>query len=288
MKKITIILFLISVLSQTAAQSFLTSNQAMVKASVEQSIVITCSGYKLQDSTGQHYGRNNRAEFNQIYSLAIATDSGLIVPTATINPWMFDGDFDRYRSSHTPVLCKIGYRQIKDSVFFNPQLTADSTSSRQLFRMPTDSLEGIPHLAIHTGSSYNNGWLLWVYASDTLGNAGITSTTAVMAPSNISDTVPEIQVPAPMTSGMLRDSIASRKPIGAVWVVPCYPQPGMVQFRVAGLAVRDTDGWILAPLRFHTAAEAIEEQPQISSDELTPSPEPQQATSKKNKKNKKK
>ncbi len=281
-----ILLTLISL--SASGQGLFSPNQAMVKASVEQSIVITCSGYKLQDSTGQHYGRNNRAEFNQIYSLAIATDSGLIVPTTTINPWMFDDDFDRYRSSHTPVLCKIGYRQISDSTFSNLQLTADSTDSRQLFRMPTDSLEGIPLLTIHTGSSYNNGWLLWVYASDTLGNAGITSTTAVMAPSNISDTVPEIQVPAPMTSGMLRDSIASRKPIGAVWVVPCYPQPGMVQFRVAGLAVRDTDGWILAPLRFHTAAEAIEEQPQISSNELTPSPEPQQATSKKNKRNKKK
>lgn len=267
-------------------QSLVSPNQAMVKASVEQSIVITCSGYKLQDSTGQRYGRNNRTEFSQIYSLAVVTDSGLIVPASTSSPWTYDSDFERYRSSHSPVLSSIRFRQLGDSAYSNLQLNFDSTPSPYLFRMSMDSVEKVPRLSFHFDTTYNNGWLLWAYASDTLGNVGLTSTTAVTAPSNINDTASSIRVNAPLASGLMRDSIASSKPVGAVWVVPSYPKPGMVQFRVAGLTVRDSGGWMLVPIRF-ASTEAVEVQSEVSDDELTPSPDQQQPTNKKNKKNKK-
>lgn len=267
-------------------QGLMSPNQAIVKASVEHSVVITCSGYKLQDSTGQRYGRNNRTEFSQVYSLAVVTDSGLIIPASTSSPWTCDADFERYRSSHTPVLNSIHFRQLDDSLYSILQLVVDSTPSPLLFRMSKDSVEKVPQLSIHSDTSYNNGWLLWVYASDTLGNVGLTSTTAVTAPTNISDTILSVRVNAPLASGLMRDSIASRKPIGAVWVVPCYPKPGVVQFRVAGLTVRDSGGWMLAPIRFMKIGNT-ETQPEVSGDELTPSPEPQQPSGKKNKKNKK-
>ena len=61
-------------------------NQAMVKASVEQSVVIICSGYKLQDSTGQRFGRSNRTEFSQGYSLAVVTDSGIEIDLRPVHP----------------------------------------------------------------------------------------------------------------------------------------------------------------------------------------------------------
>lgn len=267
-------------------QGLVSPNQAIVKASIEQSVVITCSGYTLQDSTGQRYGRNNRTEFSQVYSLAVVTDSGLIVPASLSFPWTCDADFKRYRSSYNPILNSIRFRQLGDSIYSSLQLAVDSTSSPLLFRMSKDSVEKVPQLSIHSDSTYNNGWLLWVYASDTLGNVGLTSTTAVAAPSNISDTIPSIPVNAPLASGLMHDSTASRKPIGAAWVVPCYPQPGLVQFRVAGLTVRDSEGWLLIPIRF-ASAEITETQSEVSGEELTPSPKPQQSSGKKNKKNKK-
>lgn len=265
-------------------QGLMSPNQAMVKAAVEQSVVITCSGYKLQDSTGQRYGRNNRTEFSQVYSLAVATDSGLVIPASTTTPWSYDSDFDRYRTSHSPILNSIRFRIIDDSVYRNLQQTVDSTQSQMLYRMSADSVAKVPQLSIHNDTTYRNGWLLWVYASDTLGNAGATSTIAVTAPSNICDTIPSIRVNAPIFSGLFLDSVAACKPIGAVWVVPYYPRPGIVQFKVAGLTVRDSEGWMLAPIRFMTSE--VEDTPvETSSDELTPSPEQQKPTSKKNKKN---
>ena len=267
-------------------QGLVSPNQAMVKASVEQSVVIICSGYKLQDSTGQRFGRSNRTEFSQGYSLAVVTDSGIVIPASTNAPWSYDADFERYCSSHSPVLSSIRFRQLGDSVYSNLQQTVDSTQSPLLFRMSRDSVERVPRISIHSDTTYNNGWLLWVYASDTLGNVGLTSTTAVTAPSNINDTILSVRVNAPIAFGLMRDSIASRKPVGAVWVVPRYPKPGLVQFRVAGLTVRDSGRWMLVPIRF-ASTEAVEVQSEVSDDELTPSPDQQQPTNKKNKKNKK-
>lgn len=284
MKQLSFILAL-SLSISAMGQGLLSPNQAVVKASIEQSVVITCSGYKLQDSTGQRYGRNNRSEFSQVYSLAVATDSGLIVPASTLQPWSYDADYDRYRSSYTPILNTIGFRQIGDSLYSNLQHTAENTLSPSLFRMPNDSTERVPQLSIYTDKTYSNGWLLWIYVSDTLGETGTTSTTAVMAPARVNDTLLDIRVEAPLAAGLMRDSIALRKPIGAVWVVPTYPTAGVVQFKVAGLTVRDGAGWQLVPLQFqHIATSNPEDLQQSTEEELTPLQEPQQPSNRKNKK----
>ena len=287
MKRIIIALLLI-VPMIVSAQWGMTPNQAMVKESIEPSLVVVCCAYKLQDSSGQRYGRNNRSEFSQGYTLGVRTDSGLVVAASVLQPWLFDADFTRYRQSHTPVLSTVSCRQLGDSTYKVFPLSTDSTSTPWLLQMPADSVKNVPALAVHADTAYKNGWLLWVYVSDTLGKAGFASTTAVMASVELNDSVRSQRVNAPSLSGLVRDSLASRKVVGAVWVVPSYPRAGMVQFRVAGMAVRDSTGWLLVPLYSNKENAAVSVTQETATDgELTPSPDAGQPKEKKDKKNKK-
>lgn len=266
------------------AQWGVTPNQAMVKGAVEQSVVVVCSAYKLQDSTGQHYGRNNRPEFNQSYSIGVVTDSGLIVAESILQPWVFDTDFARYSRSYKPVLSVVTYRRLSDSVYNSLSPNVDSITPF-LSQIPIDSVKNIPSLAPHTDTTYRNGWLLWVYASDTLGKVGLTSTTAVMCSAEMNDTVTAQRVNAPLGSSLLGDTLALRKPLGAVWVVPCFPKAGLVQFRVAGIIVRDSTGWLLVPIRLERHNDIVETEHRTgTNDELTPLSEQERQTGKKNKK----
>lgn len=270
------------------AQWGVSPNQAMVKGSVEQSVVVVCSAYKLQDSTGQHYGRNNRPEFNQSYSIGVVTDSGLIMAESVLQPWAFDADFARYSHSHKPVLSVITYRRLSDSVYKSISPDVDSITPF-LSRIPIDSVKKIPPLAPHIDTTYSNGWLLWVYASDTLGKAGLTSTTAIVCSAVMNDSITSQRVNAPLGSSLSGDTLALRKPVGAVWVVPCYPKAGLVQFRVAGITVRDSTGWQLVLIRLERYNDVVgTEQRTGTNNELTPTPEQERQTGKKNKKKNKK
>ena len=284
MKRILIVAFVMLPIAMSA-QWGITPNQAMVKQSIEPSLVVVCSAYKLQDSAEQRYGRNNRAEFGQGYTLGVVSDSGLILAASALQPWMLDADFARYRQSYTPVLSALTYRQTSDSAYSPIPLTTDSTMSSGLLRIPTDSIRDLPALAIHTDSTHKNGWLLWVCVSDTLGKAAVSSTTAIMYSAELAGADTVLHVDAPMAPSIARDRGAARKPVGAVWVVPSYPHAGIVQFRVAGMAVRDSTGWIIAPIYVNKQIHI--KSTDDSSDELTPSPDPQQPQeNKKNKKNK--
>ena len=265
MKKIPFIIAL-TLTFTTMGQGLVSPNQAMVKGAVEQSVVVVCSGYKLQDTTGQRFGRNNRAEYSQTYTLGVATEEGLVLAPQVTKPWTTDADFVRYRNSHTPVLSSIAYRRLNDSVLTALPLSVDSTTLPPLRLILADTIATVAPLAVHTDGAASGGWLLWVYASDTLGQAGKTATTAVITNAAVGDTTPQY-VTAPALSALLRDSIAKPKVLGAVWVTPCYPEAGIVQFKVVGMAVRDDNTWRLTPLHH------IAQRNTTSCDELTPSPE---------------
>lgn len=278
MKKTALILLVLVMVVPAWGQSLQSPNQTMVKNAVGQSVVVVCSGYKLQDSTGQRFGRSNRAEFSQGYTLGVMTDEGLLLAPSTTQPWAADGDYTRYRSTHTPVLSSIACRPVDDSLYKTLPLTVDSTHLPFLMRL--DAETGVPALAAigSRDGTPKGGWLLWVSASDTLGLVGSTSVTAILASPTVNDTaLPQVNPPVP--SILERDSVASRKTLGAIWVVPSYPQPGTIQFKVAGMAVRDAGAWRLVPLRataLHRGA---------AGDVLTPSPDnPSNKNDKKNKK----
>lgn len=286
MKKLLIAALVILPMT-VSAQWGMTPNQAMVKRSIEPSLVVVCSAYKLQDASGQRYGRNNRIEFSQGYTLGVVTDAGLLTAASSVEPWLYDADYARYSRSHKPLLSKTSMRQIGDSSYRSFPLAADSSTS-PIMCVRSDSLASIPTLSTHNDTSYRDGWLLWCFVSDTLGKVGAVSTSAIVCSAVFDDSVSSQRVAAPATSGMVHDSLASRKPIGAAWVVPTYPKAGVVQFRVAGLTIKDSTGWLLVPVRPEVVDNQIE--PSIDEglgNELTPTPEQQQNPGKRDKRNKK-
>ncbi len=286
MKRILITTFVLLPIA-VSAQWGITPNQAMVKQSIEPSLVVVCSAYKLQDSSGQHYGRNNRTEFSQGYTLGIVTDSGLITASSSIKPWLYDTDYTRYSQSHKPVLSEMSFRPIGDSSYSSLPISIDSSSSL-IMSVRSDSLVNIPALSIHSDTSYRNGWLLWCFASDTLGKAGAVSTSAIVCSSELNGSITAQPVVVPAMPSMVRDSVAAPKPVGAVWVVPTYPKAGMIQLRVAGIAIKDSAGWLLVPIHRNIANNQVGSSPDEEPvNELTPSPHSQHNQGKKNKRNKK-
>lgn len=238
MKRITFLIF-VTLLMSSCAQLGRTPNLAIVKQSVEPSLVVVCNKYGLLNSAGN----NPCSEYVYCYTLGVFTDSGFIAPASILN----DTDLSQYDLSQKTYFCGFSYRRIADSLYRTLPPGADIVTSELLYVTPGNVNNG-PSLAEYTDTIFDNSLLLWAFVSDTLGKAGEVYTMVTELSVELDDTDLTQRVVAPMLPDTLDDDMKSCKVIGAVWVVPCKAQSDTIQFRVAGMVVRDREGWVLVPL----------------------------------------
>lgn len=233
MKRITFLIF-VTLLLSGCSQLGNTPNQAIVKQSVEPSLVVVCSKYGSPNRSGD----DHRVEYGYCYTLGVFTDTGFVVSASALN----DNDLSRHGLSQEAYLCGLSYRRIDDSLYQSlPPCAAIVTS--ELLHVTPEPVNNGPSLTEYTDTVFDNSLLLWTFVSDTLGKAGSLYTMVTELSVELDDTDLTQRVVAPT----LDDAKKPYKAIGAVWVVPCN-QAGKIQFRVAGMVVRDREGWVLAPL----------------------------------------
>ena len=264
--KQTMLFLMLALAVQAMGQGIATPNQTMVRRAVEPTLWVVRSGYKLQDTTGQYYGRSGRDEYSQGFTLSVGVDGSLLSMGMVATPWERDDSFDRYRQTHTPVLSSLACRHLSDSLYTTIPLPAETVQGQFL---TLGLAEG--SLNRHVGSA-SDGWLLWVYVADTLDHVGTTHTEAVSYSIRPDETATQRRVSPPRIPLGVRSSEARCRAIGAVWVVPTYPGEGIVRFCLGGIAVPDEGGWNLTLF------------PITPADELTPSTNPSQNKSDKKKK----
>lgn len=236
MKRI-IFLFFVMLLMSSCSQLGKNPDRAIVKQSVEPSLVVVCSIYGMPNRSGN----GQRVEYVYRYTLGVFTDTGFVVPASAFN----GDDLSQSGQSRDAYFCGISYRHITDSLYRPLPPCADIVTSELLHVTPYPSYNG-PSLAEYTDTVFDNSLLLWAFVSDTLGQAGTVFTMVTDLSVELDDSDLTQRVVAPNLPDTLDDSMKQCKAIGAVWVVPC--KDDTTQFRVAGMVVQDKDGWKLVPL----------------------------------------
>ena len=237
MKRFVYFIGVMTLVMSACTQLETTYDEAAVKQSIEPSLVVVCSKYGFPDRSGN----DHRAEYGYCYTLGVFTDTGFVVPASALN----ETDFSR--CGVNSYFCGLSYRRITDSLYRTLPPCADILTD-ELLHLTPEPASNAPSLAEYTDTVFENSLLLWAFVSDSMGKMGSVYTMVTELSVELNGADLTQRVVAPPLPETLHDELKSCKTIGAVWVVPCHTQNDGTQYRVAGMAVRDSDGWLLVKL----------------------------------------
>ncbi len=261
------------------AQLFMSSSQQFVEQAVKDGMYVVRQEYQLEDTvTGQRFGRYGNEEFGSFASLVIRTSVGDFFESGIFAPWERDANYDRYRSTHKPLLSRCVMTEIGDTVISTVELSVDRIH-------PVDSVFSfISQREANTRGfvtkSYNrktDGWIVWLSGDSTLDKTRNTLMPEFLIYKKSIDfdvdSLGTITVDMPQTP---------RKLWGGIFVVPECTAIGRLDFVLGGIIVKESGLWILARPFDDIRNSDLDTLP----DELTPSDDRRASKKKSKKKNK--
>jgi len=224
--KLKIISFLILCSSVCCAQGFKinsllrSGNQQIIESAVKDGLFVMESYYQLEDSTGQRFGLDGKAYFNEMEYAGFAIDGFAVVPEKVFKPWKEDNSVNQYLDAYKPVLYEVKMRNIQDSV----ATSIDSLSFGDTIRLCTGYIamqkKEVQGLAIDTARGDKDGWLILAVKNN--------NTVSMQC----------IRKPVPVESNeeqVLEFPTAFSTVLGGIYVVPEVERVGSVVFKLCGI-----------------------------------------------------
>ena len=219
--------------------SFQTNNQQIIEDAVAGGLLIVRQEYQLEDTVSmKRYTWNNRPEFGSTLSFCVLAENGYVISNSGLKPWMHDPKFDKYKdSAYRPVLTDTWYKSAASRDFRK----ADCVATDDTVHLSDSSLVYVKDtlfgqgFAIDTMPGTKDGWIVWLTSKDeeSIGSDSLMLITyrhklTVLADRDI------YEIPAPTSS---------RYVIGGVYVEPGYTGIGKIEFRLAGIIVKNGEKW---------------------------------------------
>lgn len=218
--------------------SLRTNNQQLIDEALAGAFVKVNQSYELCDTVkDEHFGRNGEDYFNIIPFLGINTEKGLVFPSAILEPWTYDGDFDEYKGQYKPITSssKISVLNTNEDLGLAiSEATVSGKSITKLLCVLNDTIQNQNGLAVDTVPGLKNGWLIWLSS-----NANLVETDSV----RFTSLKKEIEVP--INGGYLHidKPEISETAYGGVFVTPVQTSIGQLTFTLTGVMVLDEEGW---------------------------------------------
>lgn len=73
--------------------------------------------YLIQDPSGKQIGRDDNDMFGRDYGVAVASDGKIWSLTSTIDPWLEDKNFERFKKDHEPIRSTTALRKMDEQEF---------------------------------------------------------------------------------------------------------------------------------------------------------------------------
>lgn len=220
--------------------SLRTNNQQLIDEALDGAFVRINQSYELCDTTtDERFGRGGRDYFNIVPFIGVLTEEGLVFPTASMQPWDKDIDFDDYRDSYKPLPCASELTLFRDgkSEIYVPRDSLSAakgmTSGLMLLPVKTGGNEG---LVLDTVPGLKNGWLVWLSSESNLIEADSLEYTSFRKEIEVSANGEMIQLENPEITGKI---------YGGLYIVPVRTAPGKLTFSISGIAVEDGEAWFL-------------------------------------------
>lgn len=244
-KKLILILMAAIVSLPTTAQIFnfslRTNNQQLIDEALAGAFVRINQSYELCDTIkDEHFGRDGKDYFSIMPFIGIETEKGLIFPSVTLKPWLFDKDFDEYKGQYKPVVSETKLNILnsrKDNVVpRDVKSPLSGTDISNNLSVDSDSTQINQGLKVDTVPGVKNGWLIWLTSNSNLAESDSVRFTSIKK---------DIEVP--IDGGYLHiDKPESSETVyGGIYVTPVQSSIGQLTFTLTGVMVLNEEGWVL-------------------------------------------
>lgn len=206
-------------------------SQQLLNESLKDVICFLHLEYQLEDTVShERFNVEEKDYFGCAEGLCIKTEKGWVATNDLAAPWISNPDLKKF-PGHIPYISSASFLSPSDSVWNDVALpnrfTSDSIDGT-VFSIVNDTVS-FPSLMTFGGSSKpSNGWIAWVSKKD----------------NHISVRYQSHSVAESDSTNILRP-IVSENVIGAFYVVPHYPAPGVIKFELAGLVDYKDSDWRL-------------------------------------------
>lgn len=240
MKKIVFLLLLlpIQLFAQFEIGMFSTPSQLMVENAVKSSMFLSKQSFQIRDKkTDELFGLNGKKEFGIQYAIGVKINSGVLLVDRVVRPWLYDSKFEKYKENYDPVLYQSAYTEQGEKVNYQ-ELNLESNKledifEKQIYSYPTE-IFARKGLTIDNAEGTKKGWIIWVVADN---NADFEVT------ANLNFTVyqKDLAVSKAQKSFVIEKPEGVQKILGGIYVVPYYTEIGVIEFKLCGLIVPDTE-----------------------------------------------
>lgn len=230
--------------AQFEASMFTTNNQKLIEQAVQSGFTIVEQTYQLEDSTThQRFGRYGNKIFGRARALGVRVADDVLVDKKILFPWENDANFNRYRTSHIPVISSATLIELNDTTRTEIVLNENSISNAtKSLIAASDSASVIKGFKIEVFEQSTDGWLVWITSDKTIAEWDESLTHPLIYKKTIDFTPDnnEYEVDAPQTSNHLW---------GGVFIIPQQTEIGQLTFKLGGILVQAHDNnWALETL----------------------------------------
>lgn len=244
--------------AQLLGGQFALSGKEITTKAVEQNVYVARLAYKITDKqSGKSFGRNGKDEFNSLLSVAVKTEDGTLLSSASLSPWKIDTDFMKYADDYNGVLTSVMLCGVTDSLFVPATLPTSVSGSYDFVDAQT-----MGGLVIDGQQGVKKGWVVWIAAEDN----------AAKAPVNILMDAQKVELNLNDTTSRHEITIVPKinNIIGGIYVEPCYKLAGIVQYRLVGLVEKFLGKWcVYTPFKGGTQVPPAQVEKIEGSDVLT-------------------
>lgn len=268
--------------------------QKVLEDAITPGLFIVKSGFQICDKeTGELFGLNGKDDFGEAYGIGILTSGGLVLSDEIVRPWRYNDKFRKYEEKYDPIFTQPMYRLIsKDAQLSQLELDIASgnlieDSTLYILNSPNFDKAGF-NLDDTTGKQ--TGWTVWFTPNDSENLSDSESLDFIIQHQ-------ELEIPNRSKLLDIDHPETDKQLLGGIFIVPEICGPGILQFRLSGIAVHTGGKWTLSFPVWETKDESVEKTtPEVKENkddtlELTPinaNNEKGKAKSKKDNKKKKK
>ena len=238
------LIFLIAITLPMAAQIFnfslRTNNQQLIDEALSGAFIKVDQSYELCDTVqDEHFGRNGKDYFNIIPFIGINTSKGFVFPSAVLEPWSYDSEYDEYKGQYKPLVSASKYSVLntdKNLDLGTSNQPASGTGITKYLCLLNDTIQQRSGLSIDTIPGIKNGWLIWLSSNTNLADTDSVRFTSIKK---------EIEVPIDGGYLHIDKPEISETVYGGVYITPVQTSIGQLTFTMTGVMVLGEDGWVI-------------------------------------------
>lgn len=253
------------------AQIFIkSSEQTFVEEAVKPGLFISKQSFQICDKeSGELFGLNGKQEFGTQYTVGIKIAGGYILTDAAVRPWLYNGKFERFREKYDPVFYQASYAMPGSKIKYD-ELDYDLTRQEEIFDETlykfSSQIFGNKGFVLDDAPGKKNGWVIWLMVKrDTDFEKSVELNFAIFRR--------DIEVDKDHDMFDVDSFYTDDEILGGIYVVPYYPNIGVLEFRLGGIMAKFDNRWkILCPFVAEkpVAAAGGNKNSEDSNAELTP------------------